>query len=206
MAVIKRLKTSDFVINGKDLLNESSSIQVIDQDNSFIVTNGKCSMFFGMDNYLAALMIKHGIHEVDLTDEDLAKVDTFVIDWHGDGKQGATLTANRLPMTSDKEVVPILQYSTGFSYDQTEKKYWDFYKPELSDKGIVCMLLVPKNIINEKRVEHIHTIQNKSGYREYRPFNQKADVVELNKDNTSNNTNQPNIIKKAIRWFSKRFE
>lgn len=141
-----RIELSDLQFNGTPLLNKKSEhIYVKHDKKQVIVTGGNDSTFFGFDGYIAAIMLKYGIKEVTLTEEDLNAVETVGVDWKNDSKE-VTLTANQLPEKGDNILVYIVEHWTGQHYDKTHKVYWDFYSEGLTGFASKVIVLVPKEL------------------------------------------------------------
>lgn len=201
-----RLETSDFIFDGEDILSSDSSVSVIDGEKSRVVSKGESTVFFGMDKYIAAFMLKQGVNEVVLTQSDMDKVESFSIDW-SDGKSKVTLSANNLPLKEGKNVVPIIVYSPNYPFDNDADKYWDFYTPKLAGKGLVSIFLVPESIVGEDKIAFIdktlkmHTRLSQNAKLEYKTLN--VDKAENNHKKITDRPENRGVINKLLNVLSR---
>ncbi|RZD19668.1 hypothetical protein [Pseudoalteromonas sp. MEBiC 03485] len=202
-----RLETSDFIFHGEDLLSGNTTVPVIDGEKSQVVSKGDSSIFFGMDKFIVAFMLKQGVHEVELTQSDMDKVESFSIDWR-DGNSKVVLSANHLPLKGGKDVVPIVVYSPKYPFDKDCDQFWDFYTPKLAGKGIVYILLTPESLEGDEKIIYINRALkmyksiSENTRLEYKPFNPAEIENTLNKVSGSSQ-NKSGFIRNIFRFLGR---
>ena len=150
MSEIKRITKKDFEVCGQCAFEKSKGIVFVSEKNyQYFVTDGSVPELGGLDKFLAAIMLKNGISEIDLKHEDLEKVDTMLI---GMSTEGIKLMANRLPLMIKSKSILVERYNLDTKSDQF---YWDFFSGSEKKNCLVNLVVVPQELRGIDKINYI---------------------------------------------------
>lgn len=180
----RRLTEADLTDDGTPLLDRPNQHLVIrDGGSTMLISKGDKITFYDLDKALAAIMLKHKIHEITLTQAELEQVDLIGVEWLREHDTGEIrLLANRLPMAVKKHKQVIIEYYNNGHH------CWDFFSQTHKDKGTICLFMVPQELENDlQQIKvFINEVLNKNStepekFTGFRPLSQPtAEVIPLN--------------------------